>query len=353
VTASARLPSIAIIVPNRNDSRYLRRCLESVLSQDVPPDELIVVDDQSTDDSVEVIRTVIDDNPRARLIENPVNLGVYGAIHEGLKHSTSEFVLFLSANDFILPDLVGRAKACLARAPGAGLWSAMTWLVDEQDRLLRLQASPVVSMSDAFLPPEVCLRLARRFGNWFTGASLIFRREALDAVGGFDPAYRGLSDLIAALAVASNRGAAYSPEPLAATRVHAGSILSGTLANQENLDAILMRLAERGPGLSASLFTPEFTQRTVQRIRFASIRATGGAALADVAVRSAGWRGIGLALAGRLPGALRMPRVALAFLMLRPYDIVPTLWNRVLGSLWVRLKSRYRPPSGPGIERNR
>ena len=66
---NAAAPSLAVVVPNRNDSRYLRTCLRSVLDQAVPPDELIVVDDQSTDDSVPLIRSLIDGVPYAQLVE--------------------------------------------------------------------------------------------------------------------------------------------------------------------------------------------------------------------------------------------------------------------------------------------
>ena len=103
-------PRIAVIVPNRNDSRYLPRCIRSILEQEAPPDELIVVDDQSTDGSVELIRSLIEGRPRARLIENPVNLGTLRAIDEGLKVVRSEYVLFLSANDFVMPGLFARER---------------------------------------------------------------------------------------------------------------------------------------------------------------------------------------------------------------------------------------------------
>jgi glycosyltransferase involved in cell wall biosynthesis len=318
--APAREPSIAVIIPNRNDARYLPRCLRSVLGQQVPPDELIVIDDQSTDDSVSVIRSLIDGHAMARLIENPNNLGVYGAVDRGLEQSGSDYALFLSANDFLLPGLIARAKSCLARAPGAGLWSAMAWLVDQDDRLLRMQSTAVPALEDAFFTPEDCRRLAWRFGNWFTGTSLVYHRKTLDAAGRFDPAYKGLADLITALTVASRRGAAYSPEPLAVIRAHAG-ILSATLRDPAELEAMLERLAVRGPALSPELFTREFLARTGQRFRFAAIRAAAG---------------------GRV---LRLPRVALAFLALRPYDVIPAIWNRMLGSLWIRLRSRWRAPA--------
>jgi len=338
---SASLPSIAVIVPNRNDSRYLPVCLRSVLHQEVKPDELIVVDDQSTDDSVQVIRSLIQDVPFARVVENRTNLGTYGAIDEGLKRSESEYALFLSSNDFVLPGIFKRAKSCLAQAPGVGLWSAMAWLVDDQDRLLRLHPSPVVALRDAQLSPRRCIELAHVLGNWFTGTSLIYRRGTLDEAGRFNKVYMGLSDLFTALIVAGRHGAVYSPEPFCAIRRHADSYLARTLAEPERLDDILARLSEFGGRTAPALFTPLFVDRTVARFRFASVRSSDGATLAAIAGRSRGWVRGALDLADRLlPRAWRRARVTVAFLVLRPFDIVPTIWYRLLGWAWVRLRSR-------------
>src|SRR5207253_2053827 len=116
-TRAVSTPTIAVIVPNRNHGRFLTRCLRSVLEQDVPPDELIVVDDQSTDDSVAIIRSVITGCDWAQLIVNPKNLGTNGALNEGLKRTRSEYVLFLASNDFVLPGIFTRAKAALAAVP--------------------------------------------------------------------------------------------------------------------------------------------------------------------------------------------------------------------------------------------
>lgn len=309
--------SIAVIVPNRNDVRYVRRCLRSLIDQDVRPDELIVVDDQSTDDSVRVIGEAIAGRPWAKLLVNPVNLGTNGALNEGLKHSRSEYVLFLASNDFVLPGIFARAKDCLARWPGAGLWSAMAWLVDEHDRPIRLHPSPVVSLRDAWFPPERCRSLAYRFGNWFTGCTMMYRREVLEAVGGFDPFYEGLSDLITALIVCSRSGAAYSPRPFAGLRVHGGSHLSRTLRDPAALDARLERLRRRGPELAPQLFTEAFLDRTRRRFRFAALRSRA----ADDSAGSV--------------------RVAIAFLRLRPFDLLPTLWNRFLGWVVVRLRNPW------------
>ncbi len=346
-------PSIAVIVPNRNDARYLPRCLRSVLDQNVRPEELIVVDDQSTDDSVAVIRSLIADDPRAQLMVNPVNLGTNGALNEGLRRARSEYVLFLASNDFVLHGIFSRAKACLVRSPGVGLWSAMVWLVDEENRPIRLHPSPVVALNDALFPPEHCVKLAYRFGNWFNGTTLIYHREALQAVGGFDPAYGGLSDLVTALVVASRQGAAYSPEPFGASRIHSGSHLSVTLKDVARLDMILERLSECGPQLSPQLFDTAFLERTALRLRFAAIRASGGASLSEIAARVSGWKRAALLIANRIaPARLRRLRTGLAFLILRPFDIVPTLVNRLLGWIIVRLRLKLRGGARTGVLRD-
>jgi Glycosyl transferase family 2 len=336
-------PGIAVIVPNRNDSRYIARSIRSILEQQDPPDELIVVDDQSTDNSVALIRSLIAGQSRARLIENPVNLGTYGALDEGLKIAHSEYVLFLSANDFVLPGIFARARSCLARHPGAGLWSAMGWLVDEEDRLIRLDLSPVIALRDGYFSPAQCVRLAHRLGNWFTGSTLIYHRETLDAAGRFDPAYMGWSDLLTAFIIASRRGAAYSPAPLGTFRVHSGGNLSRTLADSSNIEAILERLQVRGPALAPGLFTRQFLERTAARFRFAAVRAAKGGNIPNIASRYSGFRRLALNRIGQmLPPRFRRVRVAATFFILRPFDLLPTLWNRLFGGAVILLRLRLQ-----------
>ena len=332
-------PSIAVIVPNRNDERYLPRCIRSVLDQDAPPDELLIVDDASTDGSVAVIQSLIRGHPRARFRANPANLGTNRTVNESLALVESEYVLLLSANDFVLPGIFARARKCLARQPRPGLWSAMAWLVDEEGRTLRLHFSPVVALKDAFVSPKRCRHLAFHVGNWFTGSTLIYHRDTLRRVGGFDPSYGAPADFLTAVTVASLCGAAYSPEPFAGFRIHAGSYSSRTLNDPAEIDAMLAHLRRRGPVLSPELFSKPFCERVARRYRFATVRASRGALVAEVAGRETGWTGASLRGVEMLvPRGLSAFRVALAFVILRPFDILPTLINRFLGWLLVRAR---------------
>ena len=345
---STRDPTIAVLVPNWNDAKYLPKCLRSVLDQSRPPDEFVIVDDCSTDNSVEIMRAVAGNSPFVKIVPLAQNRGVYGAVAEGMKHVTSDYVLFLSANDFVLPGIFERAHRTLSAGNLPGLWSALAWLVDETDRPLRLQPSPLVSLHDRHFDPDDCLRLARIHGNWFTGTTLIYRRDVLEEIGGFDPAYGGLSDLITALSIATRYGAAYSPAPLGIIRLHEGSVLSGTLKDYGRLESLLVRLRERGPTLSPGLWSPDFLRRTSSRFRFAAVRACEGRDLSSLARYVAGMSGVLLSLADRvLPAAARRVRIGVAFLLLRPFDVVPTVFHRLLGWLWTSLRLRMSGQRAP------
>jgi hypothetical protein len=170
----------------------------------------------------------------------------------------------------------------------------------------------------------------------------------LVSAGGFDPAYGAPGDLVAALVVASRWGAAYSPEPFAAIRIHGGSFSSATLRDFARLDAILQELRERGPAISPRLFDAKFLEHISLRYYFAGVRASDGDAIAEAAARTGGWRRAALLLIQRLvPAFLRGVRLGFVFLILRPFDIVPTLWNRLLGWVIVRLRVRAREVTPP------
>jgi hypothetical protein len=341
-------PSIAVVIPNYNDMQHLPRCLRSVLDQLEGPQELVVVDDKSTDGSVALIHSLIDGDPRVRLVANPVNLGTNKTIAEGLRHVRSDYVVFLAANDFLLPGMIARARACLARSPGAGLWSAMAWLVNEEGQPIRLHPSAVVAIGDAYLSPERCAMLAYRVGHWFTGTTATYHRETLIAAGGFDPVYGAPADLFAALAVSGKKGAVFTPEPFAAIRIHQDSYSSRALGDVAGIERMLEHLASRATQLAPLMFTPAFIARTALRFRFACVRFTGGAVIADVATRVAGGRCLALRCVHYLvPAWLPTLRSVLAFLVLRPFDILPSLWYRLLGWILVRLRLKLRGNKAP------
>ena len=333
--------TIAVVIPNRNDSGPLRKCLDSVLNQDVVPDQIIVVDDQSTDDSQAVIRKKLRNIPGAEIVISPIRLGTMGALNEGLNYVTCDYVLFLSSNDYLVNGIFGRAKSCITADGFPGVWSAMVWTVDESGNHLRLYPSPVVSLSDTYLSPIKCVRLAMSIGNWFTGTTLIYHRQTLQEIGGFDTAYQGLADLFAALTVASIGGASFSPEPLGVVRQHADGLMWRTSTNLPGLDEILERMIETGPKLLPKLFSPKFCELMQRRIRFSAIRTFQDNGWQAHARSWTGYRYRLLSVISPFLGNYRKLQLIAAFLLLRPFrDGINIIWYRLFGAAYITARKR-------------
>ncbi len=334
-------PTIAVVIPNRNDSCLLRKCLDSVLNQDIVPDQIIVVDDQSTDDSQAVIQKKIRNIPGAKIVINPTRLGTMGALNKGLNHVTCDYVLFLSSNDYLENGIFGRAKACITADGFPGVWSAMVWTVDENEKNSRLYPSPVVALRDTFLSPGKCIRLAKAIGHWFTGTTLVYHHQTLLRIGGFDTAYQGLADLFAALTVASIRGASFSPEPLGVMRRHADGLMWQTSTNLPGLDEILDRMIETGPKLSPKLFSPGFCELMQRRIRFTAIRAFQDNSWQAHARSWTGYRYKLLSVVSPFLGNYRKLQLITAFLLLRPFrDVINIIWYRLFGAAYIAARRR-------------
>lgn len=335
--------SLSVVIPNFNDGKYLKRCIDSICSQDLLPNELIILDDASTDNSVKVIEEAIHGYSFARLVHNPVNLGGGGVpnANKGLRMATSKFVFFLGANDLILPGLFLKVKKSLEVNPDAGLFSAMVWLMDEQDNYLRIHPSPVLSLTEKFISPDSCTKILSSNGSWLTGQTTIYRREALVEAGGFDQKLGGLCDLLAAQVVASRYGAAYSPYPLGVMRIHRFAFLVATLTDCNNLDSALTEVARRGPLLEPKLFTTSMLERTRLRLYFASLRLSLGASTTHILGKVGRMRSLALVIVQAIPNKFSFLRTAFYFLIMRPFDIYPALIYRGLGAVAIRTREKY------------
>ncbi|MBP6860917.1 MAG: glycosyltransferase family 2 protein [Neisseriaceae bacterium] len=96
---------ISLIIPVYNVSAYIESCLSSVLKQTYPNFEALVVDDGSPDNSIELAKDIIGNDPRFHIITKK-NGGLGSARNLGLKHATGEYIAFLDSDDTIEPDFL-------------------------------------------------------------------------------------------------------------------------------------------------------------------------------------------------------------------------------------------------------
>ena len=108
--------STTIIIPNYNGAHFMAPCLEALDKQTVAPDEIIVVDNGSTDGSLELLKSRY---PSVRIIANNENLGFAAAVNIGIKASTSEFVLLLNNDTEAEPGMIEYLERAMRRHPDA------------------------------------------------------------------------------------------------------------------------------------------------------------------------------------------------------------------------------------------
>jgi len=96
-------PFFSVIVPVYNVEKYVADCVRSILSQTLPDFELIIINDGSTDKSIEVIRAAVNNDPRVLIITQS-NKGLSAARNTGMANARGQFVFFLDSDDYIATD---------------------------------------------------------------------------------------------------------------------------------------------------------------------------------------------------------------------------------------------------------
>ncbi len=208
-------PSLSVVIALYNHADVVPCAIESVLRQSRPPEEIVIVDDASTDCGVEVIEEIAAANPTVRLIRSKQNQGTPRATNRGYRAARGDYVYALSADDFVLPGFFETAMNALQEHPQAGL-SYGDFLTVTQG-LEILERTPSLPPVEAFYSPDDLSD--RLYGDILEARGAIFQREAVLACGGLIPELEEMSDWYLGLAVAFRHGLYYSPGTCHAKRV--------------------------------------------------------------------------------------------------------------------------------------
>jgi glycosyltransferase involved in cell wall biosynthesis len=188
MTALQRL--VSVIVPCFNQGRFLRDAIESAQQQTYAPVEVIVVDDGSTDHTASVVGAY----PSVRYIRQ-ANSGAPAARNAGLRESRGAFLIFLDADDRLLPDAVATGVANLDAEPRLAFVTGHVRFIDQD-------GSPAGMPEQQHAGGDQFVALLRSNYIWTPGV-VLYRRSILDAVGGFDPAARASADYELNIRIAS------------------------------------------------------------------------------------------------------------------------------------------------------
>jgi hypothetical protein len=227
---------ISVVVPCYNQAHYLGEAIESALAQSYRPLEVVVVDDGATDSTFEVATAYSE----VRCVRQP-NEGLAAARNAGLRDSRGEHVVFLDADDRLLPDALRVGAATLDAHPEAAFVVGRYRRIAADGTALPVSRRPRVER-------DHYASLVRRC--WIAmPATVMYRRAVLDAIGAFDPALRCAEDYDLYLRIARRFPIVDHYEEVAEYRQHPGTI---SLNAARMLTATLAVLAPHRPGAHAT-----------------------------------------------------------------------------------------------------
>ncbi len=218
------VPRVSVIIPNYNRASLIGETIESMERQTLPPHEIIVVDDGSTDGSLRYLRSLGD---RIRLIEQS-NAGPGAARNAGLARATGEYIQFFDSDDLCTPDKIERQVTALETS-GAdiayGPWAHM-WIEDGKaiyDTLIAQQGPLRADPLSAILSGWTCLI-----------PCCVVRRSAIERLGGYPTAVHTTEDLeLVVRALLAGLTLVHAPLGMALIRQHHENQISNAPSGAE------------------------------------------------------------------------------------------------------------------------
>lgn len=226
-------PTVSVVIPTHNHGRFLAQAVESALGQTVPPREVLIIDDGSTDDTAEVVRRLQAD---ARVsYERTEHLGPAAAKNAGVRLARAPFVAFLDADDVWLPPKLERQLHVFAARPELGLVYTRRLLIDDHGRELEYTQPPLYR-------DQVLNTLFRT--NFICCSSTLLRADVFEDVGLFDERLPLAIDYDLWLRVALHYEFDYVDEPLVLYRTGHESLSRRHLERMDTVRFIVSRFAQ-------------------------------------------------------------------------------------------------------------
>ena len=125
---------VSVVMPAYNSEAFIAEAIQSVLHQIYPNWELLVVDDASSDDTLQIIQKFCGENKSVKLLQNPVNLGTQHARNKAIEAASGDFIAFLDADDRWKPEKLSKQLNFMFEEKLTAAFSSYE-LIDEKGRL--------------------------------------------------------------------------------------------------------------------------------------------------------------------------------------------------------------------------
>lgn len=264
---------LATVMPVYNHAHLLNRSLCAILNQERQPDQIILLNDGSTDDAVEVARGLLGNVPYATIVNDTVNRRVVYRANQGLEMTRCDWIHFASATDEALPGLYEKSMALLAKHPSSALCCSIDGWYEPTG--FHWHFGQRMGNQSRYFSPQELIEQGRKDCLQVSSPTCIVRREAIREVGGFRDGHEWHCDWFTYFAAAFKHGLCFIPEILSrfelAQKAFSSNMFDPT--KQRPVLAAMLRDMKPMPYFTAAV------RATNELAQFGSIRdvlATGG-----------------------------------------------------------------------------
>jgi glycosyltransferase involved in cell wall biosynthesis len=188
------MSSVDVVVPCYNYAKYLRHCVESVLSQRDTSVRVLIIDDASPDNTPEVAGQLAALDRRVTYVRNETNLGLIGSANKGvMEWASADYVLLLSADDALTPGSLARSTGLLDTNPEMGLAYGMALMLHDEGP--ELVVDDVDGATSRTISGHDFLQLICAYGNFVATSTAVMRTSVQHRIGGYNPKFKHTSDL--------------------------------------------------------------------------------------------------------------------------------------------------------------
>lgn len=178
--------SISVVIPLYNHARYIKAALESVLAQTSAVDEIILIDDGSSDNGFEIAQQLLAKTPNAVLVQQE-NKGAHNTLNRAIEMSKGDYIAVLNSDDMFALNKIERCRRILADAPSAGLITGDVGFIDNFDKPYK-KMNNWMKQANLFLDETGLPQLSLLFRMFvFTTSNMVFSRTLWEASNGFQP----------------------------------------------------------------------------------------------------------------------------------------------------------------------
>jgi glycosyltransferase involved in cell wall biosynthesis len=219
------MASVDVAIPCYQYGRFLRGCVASVLSQEIHNLRVLIIDNASSDNSLDVARSLAAEDNRVEVVAHPTNLGHHASYNEGIDWASADYFMTLCADDLLPPGSLRRAVTVMEKHPevhltfGRVLWMRNDDPVPEVDP--RVETANWTVLTGRELLEDFCRAGA---GNRVSASTVVVRTAALKRTGYYRPELPNTCDMELWMRIACLGKVAETEAVQAIGRVHSLSL---------------------------------------------------------------------------------------------------------------------------------